>query len=197
MTERDPAIEPYGALIGMWDTEATHPEFDGVVTGTVTYEWLDGHRFVVVRSHTDHELFPDGISVIGAPESGDGLVMEYFDSRGVRRTYRTSLDNGILRIWRDAPGFDQRLVVKIDPEEFRAVYELARSPGEWKDDLRTTHRRRRPQTRTAHLDDAKPVGPSPTRDEAAMVARAPAGRQAGLVGEGESPGEGRRIGRAS
>jgi hypothetical protein len=27
------------------------------------------------------------MSVIGAPEAGGGLVMEYFDSRGVRRTY--------------------------------------------------------------------------------------------------------------
>ena len=34
--------------------------------------------------------------------------MEYFDSRGVRRTYGVSLDDGVLRIWRDDPGFDQR-----------------------------------------------------------------------------------------
>src|SRR5215208_2003763 len=87
MTERDPAIEPFDALIGSWATEATHPQFEGVVRGGVTFEWLEGGHFLVQRSHNDHDLFPDAISVIGAPEAGDGLVAEYFDSRGVRRTY--------------------------------------------------------------------------------------------------------------
>jgi hypothetical protein len=48
-------------------------------------------------------LFPDATCVIGAPEAGDGLVMEHFDSRGVRRTYGVSLDDSVLRMWRDHP----------------------------------------------------------------------------------------------
>ena len=102
MTERDPRLEPFEVLIGTWDTEATHPLFDGVVPGRVTLEWLEGGHFIVQRSHNDHELFPDAICVIGAPETGDGLVMEYFDSRGVRRTYEIAIEDGVLRIWRDA-----------------------------------------------------------------------------------------------
>ena len=117
-----PALAGFDALIGTWDTVATHPMTDAVVPGTVTYEWLEGGRFVVERSRNDHELFPDAICVIGAPESGEGLVMEYFDSRGVRRTYDTSLEDGVLRIWRDADAFDQRLVVEIAPDDFEAVY---------------------------------------------------------------------------
>ena len=38
MAERDPALEPFGALIGTWDTEATHPQFDGGVPGSFTFE---------------------------------------------------------------------------------------------------------------------------------------------------------------
>jgi len=41
MTERDPALEPFEALIGTWATEATHPEVDAVVLGSTTFEWLD------------------------------------------------------------------------------------------------------------------------------------------------------------
>jgi hypothetical protein len=78
MTERDPALAPFEALIGTWATEATHPLFDAVVPGSITFEWLEGGHFLVQRSRNDHELFPDAISVIGAPEAGDGLVMEYF-----------------------------------------------------------------------------------------------------------------------
>jgi hypothetical protein len=142
MTERDPALAPFDALIGTWATEATHPLVDAVVSGSVTFEWLEGGHFIVQRSHNDHELFPDAISVIGAPETGDGLVMEYFDSRGVRRTYGISLDDGVLRIWRDQPGFHQRMVATLGRDTFEAVAQLAETPGEWKDDLRAVYRRR-------------------------------------------------------
>ena len=142
MTDRHPALEPFDALIGAWATEAIHPMVDAVVPGTVTYEWLEGGHFIVQRSHNDHELFPDAICLIGAPENGEGLVMEYFDSRGVRRTYDTSFEDGVLRIWRDAPGFDQRLVVEVERDGFEGVYQLAETPGEWRDDLKVVYRRR-------------------------------------------------------
>ena len=142
MTERHPGLEPFEALIGTWDTEAVHPELDAVVPGTVTFEWLEGGKFLVQRTHNDHELFPDSISVIGPPEDGDGLVMEYFDSRGVRRTYGVAIEDGVLRTWRDAPGFDQRSAATLAPSAFEGRYELARTPGDWQADLRVSYRRR-------------------------------------------------------
>jgi hypothetical protein len=142
MTDRDPALEPFDVLTGTWDTEATHPLFDGVVPGSVTFEWLEGGHFLVQRSRNEHEMFPDAISVIGAPESGDGLVMEYFDSRGVRRTYGISFEDGVLRIWRDAPGFEQRFSATPAPDGFEGLWQLAETPGEWKDDLKAVYRRR-------------------------------------------------------
>jgi hypothetical protein len=142
MSERDPALEPFDVLIGTWATEATHPLFDGVVPGSITFEWLEGGHFLVMRSRNDHELFPDGISVIGAPEVGGGLVMEYFDSRGVRRTYGISLEDGVLRIWRDAPGFDQRFSATLAHDSFEGLWQLAETPGDWQDDLKMTYRRR-------------------------------------------------------
>jgi hypothetical protein len=143
MPERHPALEPFEALIGTWDTEATHPMLPGVVVpGTVSFEWLEGGRFLVQRSHNEHDQFPDGLCVIGPPEEGDGLRMEYFDSRGVRRTYGISLEDGELRYWRDADGFDQRFAAPIAPDGFHGVVQLAETPGEWKDDLEVTYRRR-------------------------------------------------------
>jgi hypothetical protein len=141
MTARDPRLEPFDALIGTWATEATHPQIDDVVAGTVTFEWLEGGRFLIQRSRNDHELFPDAIAVIGAPEAGDGLVMAYFDSRGVRRTYGVSLDDGVLRIWREQPGFDQRFSATLAPDGFQGQWQAARTPGEWQDDLSVRYRR--------------------------------------------------------
>jgi hypothetical protein len=141
MTDRDPVLAPLDALIGTWATEATHPMVDEVVLGSATFEWLEGGHFVVLRSHNDHALFPDAISVIGRPESGEGLVMEYFDSRGVRRTYGVSLNDGVLRWWRDSPGFDQRSCAKLGSDTFEVVHQVAETPGDWRDDLRATYRR--------------------------------------------------------
>jgi hypothetical protein len=42
MTDQDPLLEPFEALIGTWATEATHPLVDGVVPGSATFEWLKG-----------------------------------------------------------------------------------------------------------------------------------------------------------
>jgi hypothetical protein len=144
MTDRHPALDPFEALIGTWATEGKHRLIDAVLTGTATYEWLDGEQFVVQHSHADDPRIPDAISVIGPPESGEGLVMEYFDSRGVRRTYNVSFADGVLRWWRDAPGFDQRFAATIAPDEFVGVVELAEAPGEWREDMRVTYRRTRP-----------------------------------------------------
>ena len=142
MSERDPALEPFEALIGTWATEATHPMLEGVVvSGSLTFEWLEGGRFVVQRIRQDHELFPDAICVIGAPEAGEGLVMEYFDSRGVRRTYGITLTDGVLRMWRDHPGFAQRYAATIGDDRFEGLWQVARTPGDWQDDLRLVHRR--------------------------------------------------------
>ena len=141
-TDRNSALEPFGALIGTWATEATHPLLDAVVPGSTTFEWLEGGRFLIQRSRNDHELFPDAISVIGAPEAGDGLAMEYFDSRGVRRTYAVSLEAGVLRIWREHPTFAQRFSATPGPESFEGRWQVARTPGDWQDDLKVVYRRR-------------------------------------------------------
>ncbi|WP_205696729.1 hypothetical protein [Conexibacter sp. SYSU D00693] len=142
MSDRDPALEPFDALIGTWELEATHPAFDGVMRGEMTFEWLAGGKFLVQRSHNDEEIAPDTISVIGPPEEGEGLVQEYFDSRGVRRTYGVSLDDGVLRFWRHHPGFEQRFEARIAPDAFDGLWQLAQEPGVWKDDLAISLRRR-------------------------------------------------------
>lgn len=67
--------------------------------------------------------------------------MEYFDSRGVRRTYGMSLEDGVLRMWREQPGFDQRYSATLAPETFEGQWQLARTPNDWQDDLKVTHRR--------------------------------------------------------
>ena len=97
--------------------------------GSTTYEWLEGGRFLIQRSRNDHERFPDAICLIGSPETGVGLAMESFDSRGVRRTYGVSLSDGVLRMWREHPGFDQRFSATLGPAPSRANRRSPKRPA--------------------------------------------------------------------
>ena len=81
------------------------------------------------------------ICVIGAPEIGDGLVMEYFDSRGVRRTNGVPLNDGVLRMWREHTGFDQRFSAILRPDAFEGQWQLAEMPGDRQDDLKVIYQR--------------------------------------------------------
>lgn len=141
MDANRPDMRPFDALIGTWATEATHPQLDGVVPGRVTFEWFDGGRFLIQRSSHESDIVPNAISVIGPTEDGDDVAMEYFDSRGVRRTYRTSLQDGVWRWWRDVPDFAQRYTAVLAPDAFSGHGELARTPGQWGDDLDVSYRR--------------------------------------------------------
>ena len=137
-------MELFGALIGDWLTEATHPAFgDTVVPGRVTFEWLAGERFLIERSENDHPELPDSIAVIGVMEGDEELSMQYFDSRGVQRIYHISFDGTELRTWRDAPGFAQRLSAKLshDGATITSVSQLNENDQGFRDDLAITYRR--------------------------------------------------------
>ena len=68
--------------------------------------------------------------------------MHYFDERGVTRVYHVSMDGGAWRMWRDHPGFSQRLsgVFEDSGRTLRVSTELNQGEG-WKPDLQMTYRR--------------------------------------------------------
>jgi hypothetical protein len=146
-------------LLGNWTTEATHPAMPGlVVHGTTSFEWLEGAKFLISRSRTDHPQFPDAISIIGnmnedrIDESGeapsanvgdDSMKMHYFDSRGVFRINGVRVDEKTWQWWRDAPGFSQQFTGTFadDGDTIVGLALLRRDDMNWKDDLRITYRR--------------------------------------------------------
>ena len=139
----DASLEPFSALVGTWDLEATHPSFPGtVVRGTARFEWLEGERFLLQRSRTDHPEFPDSLIVFGADE--DGVSMNYFDSRGVHRIYEVSLGDGVWRMWRHSHGFSQKFnaTLSADGHSIEGLWKLSRDDSTWDDDLAITFRRR-------------------------------------------------------
>ena len=137
-------MEPFGALVGDWTTESTHPAFgDTVVPGRARFEWLSGERFLIERAEHDHPELPDSLRVFGVMEGDEELSMQYFDSRGVHRIYQVSFDGRELRHWRDAPGFAQRITLTLsdDGSTLTGTSELNENDQGYRDDLAITYRR--------------------------------------------------------
>ena len=130
-------------LVGTWATEATHPMLPAAeIRGDSTFEWLEGRRFLIQRSHYDHPEIPDAIAIIGLTDEQQ-LSMHYFDSRGVYRVYEVSLSKGTLRFSRDAPEFSQRFALTLsdDGNTIEGQGELSLDGSKWDDDLAITYRR--------------------------------------------------------
>jgi len=135
-------MEQLDVFVGEWTTEATHPAFPGtVVRGQVAFEWLEGEKFLIQRAGNDHPDFPDSVSVIG--EVDGRVAMYYFDSRGVQRIYEMAVEDGVWKIWRDAPGFSQRCTGTFDEDRGAITWrwQLSQDDSTWNDDLEITYRR--------------------------------------------------------
>ena len=135
-------LEHLAVLAGAWTIEGRHPLLpDAAISGRATFEWLDGGRFLIARSHYDHPEIPDAVTVTGVVD--DRLSMHYFDSRGVHRLYRVSASPGEWRFWRDDPDLAQRFVGTFsdDGRTITGRGSMARDGGDWEDDLQLTYRR--------------------------------------------------------
>ena len=143
-TDHRARLEPFQALIGEWAIEMTHPMVGGaVVRGRTAFEWLEGGRFLIQRAVNEHPDFPDSLCVIGVMEGENDLSMQYFDSRGVHRSYVIGFDGTELTVARDAEGFAQRLSAMLSEEgsTLAGVWQLNEDDRGYRDDLAFTYRR--------------------------------------------------------
>ena len=132
-----PSIEALEPLIGRWRIGVPG------AGGDVEFDWLGDKAFVVQRWRSDRPEFPDGIAIIAPDETGDGFVQHYFDSRGVARVYRTTLEDGVWRLWRDAPGFDQRYAGTLadDGATIAGAWEKRTDGATWEHDFELVYTR--------------------------------------------------------
>jgi hypothetical protein len=102
---------------------------------------LEGRRYLIQRSVTDHPEFPDAMAVFGVTDEQPS--MHYFDSRGVYRVYAVGLGEGTLRFSRDAPEFSQRFTGTFsdDGNTITGLSRLSQDGSTCEDDLAITYRR--------------------------------------------------------
>ncbi len=96
-----PALDKLAALVGEWETEATHQLLPGtVIHGRATFEWLEGGHYLVWRERADHPDFPDSLAILGCGDAAcadpstdwpGGCLVHSYDSRGIFRATEWAL----------------------------------------------------------------------------------------------------------
>ena len=94
-------------------------------------------------SEINKEGFPTGIAIFGSDDATGEYFMMYFDERKVSRKYEVSFQDGVLKWWRNAPGFFQRYEGRIADGGNTIVGkgELSKDGVAWEKDLDLTYTR--------------------------------------------------------
>lgn len=140
----NPALAPFGILVGEWTTIGTHPLVpDTTFHGRTTFGWLEGGAFLIMHSEIDEPGIPSGIAVFGSDDSEGEYWMLYFDERGVSRKFEVTLRDNVWTWSRNFPGFSQRFTLTIadDGRTIVGKGELSRDGVSWERDLDLTYTR--------------------------------------------------------
>jgi hypothetical protein len=141
-------------FIGTWDVEALVDGRSIGVGTTTTFEWIEDGAFLLERDEgepgadappewIENSPFPV-VSLIGRDDASDELTMLYADGRGVRRVYRWALEGDTWRMWRDAPGFNQRFTGTFDEAgtTITGAWEMSKDGVTWAKDFDLVYRKR-------------------------------------------------------
>lgn len=140
----NPALQPFAVLIGEWTTMGTHPLVPNTTLhGHASFIWMEGGAFLMWCSEINKEGFPTGIAIFGSDDATGKYFMMYFDERKVSRKYEVSLQDGVLKWWRDAPDFSQKYTWTItdDGDTMIAEGQLSKDGTTWEKDLEQTFTR--------------------------------------------------------
>jgi hypothetical protein len=146
-------MKEFEPLIGEWHGEGEFPDPPMRMSVEATIERFG--EFLVFRSAGEPAEMPDTLSIIGGAAPGEPQPMYYFDSRGVKRLFLTTVEGSTWRIWRapgedwkgpDGPGFNQRFIGEISADGRRIEARWERGTGDagdrWELDFPMTYVRR-------------------------------------------------------
>lgn len=137
-------LKRFDILVGEWDMMGIHPAFSSARHGHSSFEWLMEGALLLWHFDWERPGPPSAISIIGHDDPNEMCSMLYADERGVARIYQMSLEGGVWKIWRDAPGFSQRMTGTFseDGKTISCHGELSRDSANWEQDLDVTYTRK-------------------------------------------------------
>ncbi|HSJ52646.1 MAG TPA: hypothetical protein VLC52_02780 [Anaerolineae bacterium] len=150
---QNPILRRLEVLVGEWVIEI--PAGGQIIRGRAIFEWEEEGVFLVerVEARLPESVPPEwiaqspfpNVSVFGLDDTSETFSMLYADARGVFRVYQMSLDEGVWKIWRDAPGFFQRFRGTFSPDgnKITAAWERSGDGSTWVHDLDITYTKRK------------------------------------------------------
>jgi hypothetical protein len=139
------AFEPF---LGEWKTTGSHGMIpDVVLHGRASIDRIAPGGFLRVRSSIREDVgIPAGVELIGRDGDSGRTVMLHHDERGVNRIYDASLEDGVLKWWRDGADFSQRytLTLSDDGRTMTGRGEISQDGSTWEQDLDLTYTRVEP-----------------------------------------------------
>ena len=137
------SLQQFALLVGEWKMVGTHPAFPSAAHGRSTFTWLKDEALLLWHFHWDQPGPPSALSVIGHDDAVDTCSMLYADERGVARIYQMRLEGGVWKLWRESPGFSQRMTGTFSADGNTIVVhgELSRDGSNWEEDLGVTYTR--------------------------------------------------------
>lgn len=134
----NPALQPLAFLLGEWSTIGTHAAFPGErLPGRTSFAWAEDGAFLIMRSETDHEDFPDGVAVFASDNVLGTITMCWFDERGISRLCPAEVGENWVSWRHDDPAFLQRVTITAETTGARLTSkgEMAKDGGPWGADL--------------------------------------------------------------
>jgi len=131
-------LEQLDQILGEWVTESKkYSEGRGLTTVAPT----EGGKFLRIESRQEDERFPQSTMLVGSDEADDQCTALYYDSRGVHRVYRMTLDADTWKMWREAPRFNQRFIGRFTGggNTIAGAWEFSEDGNNWEIDFDLTY----------------------------------------------------------
>lgn len=137
------SLKQFDILVGEWNMAGTHPQLPAAVRGHSSFEWLVEGALLAWHFDWEPGGVPSALSVIGHDDTVEPCYMLYADERGVARIYQMSLEGSVWKMWRDTPGFSQRMTGTFseDGNTITCRGALSRDGSHWEQDLDVTYTR--------------------------------------------------------
>ncbi len=135
------SLKQFDVLVGEWNMVGKHPAFPSAAQGRSSFEWLMEGALLVWHFDWEQPGPPSALSVIGHDDTLETCSMLYADERGGARIYQMTLEGGVWKMWRDPPGFSQRMTGTFseDGNTITVRGELSRDASHWEQDLNVTY----------------------------------------------------------